>query len=148
MMAWVFSPNIPGCDALPCQSSRLSCTDNIAPGLFSKPHTPALSHCLYQQMHILGWDTQGSCMDHLVMSHSALPATDQLAANSSSEPPKSFSVPPCLPAAEGLPDMWQLLCSFSFFPGVQVPTQFRLVLFFSLSFYPVSRESLLSFQVF
>ena len=120
-------PPPPGCLTQP--------TAILSPGLFSEPHALALSS-QYLQMHISGWDTQGSCADHLCMPHSALPATDQLAANSSSEPPKSFSVPPCLPAAEGLPDMWQLLCSFSFFPGVQVPTQFLLVLFFFSSSLP------------
>ena len=49
-----------------------------SPVLFSRPHTPTLSPHPYQQTHISSLGMQGGCTDHLYVSPSVLPTTDQL----------------------------------------------------------------------
>lgn len=140
-MAWASSWNIPHCDTLFSYPSRLSCTANscLSPGLFFKPHTPAVS-----PTPISRHASQAGAQ--MCMSHSVLPDTDWL-----------FLLPLSLWSSFPVP-LVSLLVSTPF-PSVVMSPLFQLppwgkvlthlqLFFLFLSAYPVTWRTILSFRVF
>lgn len=98
------------------------------PGLFSKPHFPAPSPCLYQQICISAWGVQGPSVWVSFCPTSHRPAT--------------------VPSSKPLNLNFCLSWSPWWWGGSPLLIHFLVFFFFPLSSYPVTWSSLLSFQVF